>query len=97
MALGEAAANAAKYGRPEEGRSEVRIRCALESGTFTVTVADDGPGFDPPPPDEVDLPERYSSGGRGLFLMRALMDDVVITSSDDGTTVTMAKHLGLAA
>ncbi|MGH2729872.1 MAG: ATP-binding SpoIIE family protein phosphatase [Actinomycetota bacterium] len=91
MAVNEAAANAARHGRREEGRSEVRVRCALAGPNVIVTVADDGPGFDPTSVDSHRLPDRFASGGRGLFLMRELMDAVDFDTSPKGTTVTLIR------
>jgi serine phosphatase RsbU (regulator of sigma subunit)/anti-sigma regulatory factor (Ser/Thr protein kinase) len=93
LAVGEAAANAYRHGRKEEGRNEIRVHCALEGPTVSVTVADDGPGFDPAAAEAASLPDRFSAGGRGLFLMRKLMDDVEIDISGSGTKVTMSRRV----
>lgn len=90
LAVGEAAGNAARHGRKLEGWSEVRVQCRYADGTVTVTIADDGPGFDPGAVGE-DLPDKFASGGRGVFLMRQLMDDVSFDTGPDGTTVTMCR------
>jgi anti-sigma regulatory factor (Ser/Thr protein kinase) len=65
----------------------------MQGSAVAVTVADDGPGFDPSRIDPGSLPDRFAAGGRGLFLMRKLMDDVDIYSSSEGTTVTMSRSL----
>ena len=36
------------------------------------------------------------SGGKGLDLMRALMDDVTVDTSPDGTVVELRRRLGAA-
>jgi serine phosphatase RsbU (regulator of sigma subunit)/anti-sigma regulatory factor (Ser/Thr protein kinase) len=97
LAVGEAAANAYRHGRKEEGRNEIRVYCALEGPLVSVTVADDGPGFDPAAAEVASLPDRFSAGGRGLFLMRKLMDDVEIDISGSGTKVTMRRQVLAAA
>jgi serine phosphatase RsbU (regulator of sigma subunit)/anti-sigma regulatory factor (Ser/Thr protein kinase) len=93
LAVGEAAANASRHGKPAEGRSEIRVRCILEGDSVAVTIADDGPGFDAGTIKSVELPDSYASGGRGLYLMRELVDRVDVQSSADGTTVTLLKRL----
>lgn len=93
LAVNEAVANACKYAKRPEKRSEIRVLCALEGSEVSVVVADDGTGFEPGRLNGYQLPDRFASGGRGLFLMRALMDDVDIDSSPDGTTVTLSREL----
>lgn len=93
LAVGEAAANANRHGKRPEGRSEVRVYCALEGPSVTITIADDGPGFDPANVDAKSLPDKFASGGRGLFLMRELMDEVEFESTDAGTIVTMYRKI----
>ncbi|MDP9067722.1 MAG: SpoIIE family protein phosphatase [Actinomycetota bacterium] len=96
LATGEAAANAYRHGRKPDGRSEVRVRCSVDRSCVSVTVADDGGGFDAGLLDSADLPDRFAAGGRGLYLMRELMDDVEIASSDSGTTITLKRRLDAA-
>ncbi len=93
LATGEAAANAYRHGRKPSGRSEVRVRCSFDRAALSVAVADDGPGFDAARIDSADLPDRFAAGGRGLYLMRELMDEVTVRSSSQGTIVTMKRYL----
>jgi len=96
LAAGEAAANANRHGRRAEGRSEIRVQCRFQSGVIAVTVEDDGPGFDAALIKSADLPDRFASGGRGLYLMRELMDEVEVDSSTAGTRITMSRRLSPA-
>ncbi|HEU4489135.1 MAG TPA: SpoIIE family protein phosphatase [Actinomycetota bacterium] len=93
IAVGEAASNACKYGRRPDGRSEIRIRCALEGSEVVILVSDDGPGIDLDVVRQNGLPDRFSSGGRGMFLMNQLMDSVDFQGSGSGTTVVLRRHL----
>lgn len=93
LATGEAAANANRHGRRAEGRSEIRVQCGFQAGMVAVTIADDGPGFDPALVETADLPDRFASGGRGLYLMRELMDEVEVESGPGGTAITMRRRL----
>lgn len=93
LAVGEAAANATRHGRNPEGRSEMRVYCALEGPSVSITIADDGPGFDPARIESAQLPDRFASGGRGLFLMRAFMDEVEVDPAERGTKVTMFRRV----
>jgi serine phosphatase RsbU (regulator of sigma subunit)/anti-sigma regulatory factor (Ser/Thr protein kinase) len=96
IAVNEAAANACKYAKRSGRRSEIRVHCSLQGSEISVVVADDGNGFDPTRFDGWELPDRFASGGRGLFLMRELMDDIAIESSVDGTTVTLSRRVATA-
>lgn len=93
LAVGEAAGNAVRYGRKPDGRSELRVRCVLESSEVTVTLVDEGPGFDVAAKDDETVPDPLAAGGRGLFLMRELCDGLSIESSQAGTTVILRKRL----
>lgn len=93
LATGEAAANANRHGKRAEGRSEIRVQCSYQEGTVSVTIADDGAGFDPARIESAGLPDRFASGGRGLYLMRELMDQVEVDSSPAGTRLTMRRRL----
>jgi serine phosphatase RsbU (regulator of sigma subunit)/anti-sigma regulatory factor (Ser/Thr protein kinase) len=97
IAVGEAASNACKYGRKANGRSEIRVRCALEGPNVVISVSDDGPGFDATTIHHNGLPDRFASGGRGMFLMNQLMDSVEIDTSEAGTTVTLKRAVPVRA
>ena len=92
LAVGEAAANAARHGRREQGRSEVRVGVKLDATDVVMTIADDGPGFDM---DEVKSRERdrFAAGGRGLFLIQELMDSVTFETSAQGTKVVIRHNV----
>jgi serine phosphatase RsbU (regulator of sigma subunit)/anti-sigma regulatory factor (Ser/Thr protein kinase)/PAS domain-containing protein len=93
LAVNEAAANACKYGRRSTSRSEIRVLCTVEGADVSVIVADDGVGFDTAMVNGWRLPDRFASGGRGMFLMRELMDDVDIDSTPDGTVVKLCRRV----
>jgi serine/threonine-protein kinase RsbW len=92
LAVGEAAANAARHGRRASGRSEIRVGVKLDATDVIVTIADDGGGFDM---EEVSArqQDRYAAGGRGLYLMKELMDEVVFESSAQGTKVVIRHNV----
>lgn len=78
VALTEAMSNAILYGNKEDRSKTVRVRAAVTNGDLVLEVADQGSGFDleactvdPTRPENLDRED-----GRGLFLMRSLMDRV---------------------
>jgi anti-sigma regulatory factor (Ser/Thr protein kinase) len=87
LALTEAATNASRH----SGSSSADVHVVLFDHTVAVTVTDGGVGFDH---ERVGLscPHLLSPGGRGLFLIRSVMDLVEVTCTD-GTRVRMTKHL----
>ena len=77
VAVTEALSNAMLRGNQAPGR-RVRVRACVRADAFVVDVVDEGPGFDldsstidPTTPENIERED-----GRGLFLMRRLMDRV---------------------
>ena len=93
-ALTEAVANALTHGR-RNGSPFCRVLVEVEAGEVRITVEDRGSGFhwgglglDMPPWDAVH--------GRGVPLIRSLMDSVAIRSTSDGTRIHMRKRVAAA-
>lgn len=63
----------------------------VDDAACTVTVRDRGAGFEVP--DEMEMPAPDALSQRGLALMCVLVDDVEVTSGDDGTTVVLRQSL----
>jgi len=82
VAAGEAVANAIEHGHRDNPGGEVRLLAAVTANQLRLTITDSGSWL-PSGPD----PTPYR--GKGITLMRALMDNVSIDSSTGGTTVTM--------
>jgi len=92
LALREALNNAVKHGSGFNAGKKVHVtvRCNLNDG-FWISIRDEGAGFDPdkiPNPTEPENLERFS--GRGLFMIRELMDDVKF--SDRGREIQMLRR-----
>ena len=91
IAVGEAVTNAILYGSPT-GASPVTVSTAFQPSddTFHVRVRDRGQGFNPDALRQSD-DDTDALGGRGLRLMRALMDTVLLRYDGDGMTVHLTK------
>jgi serine/threonine-protein kinase RsbW len=89
----EAVTNAVLHGNAETGGREVRVRYDWEPGRITITVQDQGRGFDLSCVHDPTDPERcMASSGRGIYIMREVMDTVEFDMSEgSGTTVTMSR------
>jgi serine/threonine-protein kinase RsbW len=94
-AVHEAVVNAIVHANREDEARRVTLEIALDPGGLEVCVRDEGRGFDPARVPDPCAPENLSrSTGRGIFLMRTLMDEVAFRHlPSGGTEVTMRKRL----
>jgi serine/threonine-protein kinase RsbW len=91
VALTEALSNAILRGNLDDPAKHVHVRAEVDTVRLVVEVGDEGDGFDldasvidPTTPDNVDRED-----GRGLFLMRKLMDRVERVDGTHGSVVRM--------
>jgi serine phosphatase RsbU (regulator of sigma subunit)/anti-sigma regulatory factor (Ser/Thr protein kinase) len=83
VAVQEAAANAVEHAYAP-GQAAFTVDAEHEAGEVTITVTDRGQWRDP----------RGTNRGRGLPLMRELMDAVDVRNDSDGTAVVLRRNLG---
>lgn len=87
-AVGEVCDNAIEHGTSEMG---IDVQYLMTMDEFRVEVQDYGAGFDPAGMG-LEPPDLFSERGRGIFLMKNLMDRVEIDSQEGrGTRIIMAK------
>lgn len=88
LALTEACANAVRHAVDTE---EYSVVLTINEECCDIEVVDLGPGFGTRDPgrDRAVGPEVES--GRGLLLMRALVDDLEFRALEDGTSVRLRK------
>jgi serine/threonine-protein kinase RsbW len=91
MAVREALENAIVHGNEEDPHKSVYVRCVCTSdGEVSITVQDEGPGFDADTlPDPTTPENRLRASGRGVYLMKSLMDEVRFERG--GTVVHMRR------
>jgi serine/threonine-protein kinase RsbW len=91
IALREAVTNAVLHGNKADPEKRVAICCEVGLGSgVSVIVRDEGQGFDPANVSDPTTTENIGSDhGRGIYLMRALMDEVHFEQG--GTEVHMRK------
>ena len=95
VSLTEAISNAMLYGNAKDSRKRVRIEVVIGEHEIEARVTDEGTGFDPggiPDPTSPDHLEKCS--GRGLFLMRELMDEVHFNESGNQVTLVLRSDTG---
>jgi serine/threonine-protein kinase RsbW len=95
MAVRESMVNAVVHGNRYNANKKVRFKVAWDAERFTVRVADEGEGFDfDSLPDPLAPENLMKTSGRGIFLIRSLMDDFHLQHlNSGGTEVTLVKNL----
>lgn len=88
VAVTEAVNNGMIHGNKNDKSKHVIITCTLERKVLTVTITDEGGGFVPDAlPNPLHDENLLRAGGRGVFLMKTLMESV--TFNEQGNQVTM--------
>ncbi len=78
LALREALANAVEHGSGHDPSKEIQCCVACDHARgMLIIVRDPGPGFDPASiPSPILGQNLFSTGGRGIYLINQLMDEV---------------------
>lgn len=97
MALREASANAVIHGNGDDSSKSVYVTCrCYMDGEVSITVRDQGRGFDSNAvPDPTSLENLLFTHGRGIYVMKTLMDEVCF--EDGGSVVRMRKNANVSA
>jgi PAS domain S-box-containing protein len=93
LAIEEAMTNAVRH---SGAAGDLEVRLGFEGRDLCAQVEDHGAGFDVDSFDRDHPPDPLSTGGRGLFLMAQLMDDLDLIC-DGGLEVRMLKRAALPA
>ncbi|MEM7372219.1 MAG: ATP-binding protein [Bacteroidota bacterium] len=93
VAVTEAVNNSILHGNKEDPEKKVFLDVFMENQyRLKITVRDEGEGFNPEGLADPTAPENIENiGGRGVFLMRHLADE--LSFSDDGRTVIMVFNI----
>lgn len=92
ISVTESVNNAIIHGNKKDKEKNVKISLSLNEGMIKFKIADQGPGFDyaslpdPTSPENIEKP-----GGRGIFLMRHLADE--IDFEDEGRIVELSFYV----
>lgn len=93
LAIREAAANAIKHGNKQDPEKIAEVTFEIGDESIVIRIQDQGEGFDPDGLPDPLAPENILKGtGRGIFLMRQLMDEVRFRF-EGGAQVTLRKLL----
>ena len=94
VATTEAVNNSIIHGNKRDPKKKVVITCELNSRNIVVRVHDEGEGIDVSKlPNPLAKENLLRENGRGIFLMRSLMDTVEFDKTPDGAEVVMMMSL----
>ena len=99
VAVRESVINAIKHGNRDDERKHVYVEFTPLSNSgpagIAIRVRDEGPGFDPTTiPDPLAPENVLKSSGRGIFIIRTFMDEMVLRRAPEGgMEVVMVKRV----
>lgn len=92
LCVEEAVRNAMVHGNRSQPQKAVRTAFWIEDDRITIEVEDEGTGFDHTTlPDPTDADYIMRNSGRGVYLIKKLMDSV--TYNSPGNKITMVKRI----
>jgi serine/threonine-protein kinase RsbW len=93
LATGEATSNIIRHAHRNLPQAEFQIQCRLSPEALEICLLDEGEPFDLDAVPDLD-PSEIRVGGRGVFLMRKLMDELTCEPrGQHGNTLRMVKRL----
>src|SRR5438552_19147127 len=95
MSVREGVINAFHYGNQERPEKKIHLAVDLTADRMIIHVLDEGIGFKlADVPDPLAEENLLSTSGRGIFLMRAFMDECdVVPGKTGGAEIVMLKKL----
>jgi serine/threonine-protein kinase RsbW len=92
VALTEAICNAMLYGSGGDASKRVAVRVAYGPNVVEMEVTDEGGGFDPDVvPDPTSAERRLRANGRGIFLIRHLVDEVRFNEKGNAVCMVLRR------
>ena len=98
MAVREGVINAYNYGNQHDRRKKIHMTVELDPDRMIVRVLDQGKGFElTEVPDPLAEENLLRTSGRGIFLMRAFLDEFAVHQAPSGgAELIMIKRLPAA-
>jgi serine/threonine-protein kinase RsbW len=94
IALTELAINAITHGNNGDKNKKVRFLAVLKDDRVEVSITDEGGGFDPAKlPDPTNAQNIWKEHGRGIFLVRNLIDEVTFHRTGGGMKILLTEYL----
>ncbi|MFO7524624.1 MAG: ATP-binding protein [Ignavibacteriaceae bacterium] len=94
LSVTEATTNAIIHGNKSDRSKTVYINVTLENKVLTISIKDEGVGFDPANvPDPTHPDNLLKDSGRGLYLMRVYMDELHYNKTPTGTETILKLRI----
>jgi len=95
MAVREGVVNAYNYGNAQDPQKKIQLVVEFEPERMVVHIVDEGRGFElADVPDPLAEENLLRTSGRGIFLMRAFMDELAVRRGPNGgADLVMSKKL----
>lgn len=93
IAVTEMANNAVIHGNKRDPHKNVHVTVTVSGSEVCMTIRDEGKGFNPDTlSNPLDPENLLRESGRGVFIVRSLMDELSYDFSKGGTQVTIVKR-----
>ena len=93
IALTELVNNAIHHGNKNDISKIVTVTFIVDDTKLSISISDQGAGFSPNTISDPIHPDNLmADNGRGIYLVRALMDNVDYKINEKGTQVTISKN-----
>ena len=93
IAVTEMANNAVIHGNQRNPNKKVFVTIEASDSEVRLTIRDEGKGFNPETlSNPLDPENLLRESGRGVFIVRSLMDEISYDFSSGGTQVTIIKR-----
>ncbi len=97
LATGEALTNIVRHAHKEQPGATICVHLQVTPDSIEIELYDEGPPFDLGSVPNLD-PGELRVGGRGVYLMRSLMDELDCRPrAEGGNTLFMRKRFGSAS
>ncbi len=94
ISVTELVINSINHGNKSEEQKSVSLLINRTNGEVSITITDQGSGFDPDTiADPLAAENLLKDTGRGIFIVKSLMDKVEVETTDEGTHITIIKAI----
>ena len=92
IAVTEIVGNAINHGNKRDKNKKVMVDFEYQNNTIVVTIADEGKGFNVNAiQNPLEPANLLKESGRGIFIVRTLMDNVEFFTTERGSVVRLTK------